>query len=164
MAGGPAGAEPDAGPPALQAILSAGRRRGRASSPAPAISPGANSWRRGPSCREGIGCRAGGAAHGARRAGPVPGRPAANPHRGCRLRAPSRSTDPRRSHGVASRSRSAHAARAPRTAALGGSPEVAVIPPCRASRALATDRAKAQRFAFARSSAHNHALPIPVRV
>lgn len=75
----------------------------------------------GPVPAGGIGCRAAGAAHGARRAGPVPGRPAANPHRGCRLRAPSRSADPRRSHGVASRSRSAHAARGPRTAALGGS-------------------------------------------
>ena len=80
-----------------------------------------NSAWRGPFYREGVGCRAAGAAHWARRAVPVPGRPAANPHWGCRLRAPSRSADPRRSHGVASRSRSAHAARAPRTAAFDGS-------------------------------------------
>lgn len=53
--------------------------------------------------------------------GPPPGRPPSNPHRGCRLRAPSRCAVPKRSPWVASRDRSAHAARAPRTAAFDGS-------------------------------------------
>lgn len=98
-------------------------------SPGPGIEPGPGDSPRcqlmteGPAPAGGVGCRAAGAAHVARRAGHVPGRPAANPRRGCRLRAPSRSAAPRRSHEVASRSRSAHAARAPRTAAFDGSQE-----------------------------------------
>lgn len=70
-------------------------------------------------------------------AGPPPGRARWTLNGSPPPRPPSRCADPKRSPWVAFRNRSAHAARAPRTASFEDSASLAFIPPCRASRALA---------------------------